>query len=612
MFGKKRYPLRKCRQILKWAAKAHAKRADELSTVECDRLEGLLRDLQDAILHKDRDSANELAGRVEDFLDTHYPKSKGMLAVELLVALAVALVVAIAIRQSCFEIMSIPTGSMRPTLKEQDLLIVSKTNFGINVPLQAQHLYFDPELVERTGIVVWSGHDVDLPDTDTRYFLVIPSKKAFVKRLIGKPGDSIYFYGGRLWGVDADGNDLSELREADAMAKLEHIPFQQFEGRPLGDRSQILLRHMNQAIGRVSPGGQEGMIYDGTRWIPDDPFAQLKSHDRIRSYSDFFGLRNFAMARLATPKEVEEAGAKTTPGARLYLQLAHHPNLNSPAPRYQQGRNGAIYPVLSPQVTVLPLLDHHIEALSRGLYTARFQVSDGLAKPYDGRSPGIPLPGVPNGWYEFYYGKPVNVGFRGHSSELAADHPFNTLSDELLVSLYNYGIGFAQYYTPFRYVYFRDGDLYTMGERIMAADDQVLLDFRAHEERRRLGGGYIPFTDYGPPLKDGKVDVDFIRTFGYTVPEDRYLVLGDNHAMSADSRFCGAIPEDNLMGAPSWIVLPHDERGHLPLQPGYPWWTLPRLIVWAVLLAAFLGWWLYHRMALKRPVSMKLQARRSV
>jgi len=106
-----------------------------------------------------------------------------------------ALLVAVLIRTMWFELYTIPTGSMRPTLKEQDFLVVSKTDYGINVPLQAAHFYFDPTLVQRGSIIVFNGENMDIEDADTTYFYLFPGKKQFVKRLIGKPGDSLYFYG---------------------------------------------------------------------------------------------------------------------------------------------------------------------------------------------------------------------------------------------------------------------------------------------------------------------------------------------------------------------------------------------------------------------------------
>ena len=83
--------------------------------------------------------------------------------------------------------------------------------------------------------------------------------------------------------------------------------------------------------------------------------------------------------------------------------------------------------------------------------------------------------------------------------------------------------------------------------------------------------------DNGPPLKDGKYDIEKIRTFGLKIPEKNYYVLGDNHAMSADSRAFGFLPEANLQGAPSLIIWPPGDRLGPPPQMPYRLFTLPRV-----------------------------------
>ena len=96
-------------------------------------------------------------------------------------------------------------------------------------------------------------------------------------------------------------------------------------------------------------------------------------------------------------------------------------------------------------------------------------------------------------------------------------------------------------------------------------------------------------------MKDGKLDLDLIRQNGLLVPEEMYLVLGDNHAMSADSRDFGFVPQSNLRGAPDMIFWPPGPRWGAPNQPAYPFFNGPRTVVWFLAGLAILGGTLYWR-----------------
>ena len=132
----------------------------------------------------------------------------------------------------------------------------------------------------------------------------------------------------------------------------------------------------------------------------------------------------------------------------------------------------------------------------------------------------------------------------------------------------------------------------------MRKDDPILVTYHAREQQKTE----IPFKDYGPPLKDGVLDKEFIRAFGMTIPDKQYLVLGDNHAMSADSRVFGFVPQDNLQGAPRLIIWPPGERWGHPAQKCYPTFNSPRLFIWGLALFISGIWYAYHRRSLRRSI----------
>jgi len=622
------YTLRKSRSILKWVYNCYRKKRKQLSPAQLETVEREMTSLDQAILNQEKESASQIASRLEQFAETHCKKTILGYAWELILALLFALIIATVVRQMWFELYEIPTGSMRPTFREQDHLTVTKTAFGINVPLETQHFYFDPELVQRTSVVIFSGDNLPLRDTNTTYFGIFPYTKRYIKRCLGKPGDSIYFYGGRLYGIDNHGNELVELRDSPWMHTLEYVPFLSFEGEMTSGSDQIVfLNQMHQHVGKLNftrQGEIEGEVFNGKEWVKDQPLAQTSPHNHIETYSDIFGIRNYAMARLLTKQELKQqiGNIEGISDGILYLQLHHTPSLNFPKPLIQREGAGYNIGILS-YSTVIPLQQRHLDALMDNLYTARFVVRDGRARRYlldDQRFyPGSPsFPGVPDGTYEFYFGKASSIHWGGISTAVSKDNPIYSKSPNNVQKLFNLGIEMNAAYSPrpnnqllfpHRYAYFRDGDLYLMGAPIIKKDDPTLIAFHRKEEERQAASTaknpYVAFKDYGPPLKDGKIDIDFIRTFGVTIPEKHYLVLGDNHAMSADSRVFGFVPQNNLQGAPYWIIWPPGDRLGPPPQKPYPFMNIPRAIIWAIGLTILLCWYAYHRRSMKKPIFIK-------
>lgn len=613
---------------MKWVYSWYRKKGSKLPVNQLDHLEASMAGLDQALLEKNREEASEKAQLLEKFAAANCKKSFLDYAWELFVALLLALVIATLVRQVWFELYEIPTGSMRPTFREQDHLTVSKTAFGINYPLETKHLYFDPDLVQRTGVLIFSGDGMAMSDVDTTYFGIFPYKKRFIKRAIAKPGDSVYFYGGKIYAVDKDGKDLPELRDAPWMKTLEHIPFISFMGSAaMANRNTAILKQMNLPAGRISDlgnGAMYGEVFDGKSWVKDEPQAQATPHTTIKTYSDLYGIRNFAEARLLTKEELKQqvADAADIPEGVLYLQLHHTPSLNYP-------KSLGTYAVPGFN-TIIPLQQKHLDTLMDNLYTARFVVSDGKARNYslnDNRNySSMPqMAGVPDGTYEFYFGKASKVNWGGIETAVPSDSPLYSHDPKNIQKLFNLGIQVStqleptpqnKTHFPSRYAYFRDGDLYLMGAPVLKKDDPVLIAFNESEQKKQAqataSAPYVAFKDYGPPVKDGKLDVDFIRTFGVKVPDQKYMVLGDNHAMSSDSRVFGFVPQNNIQGAPSLIIWPPGERLGAPAQKPYPFMTLPRAIIWSI--AGLIGaiWYILHRRSLKKPIFAKKVERRQI
>jgi len=630
-----KYSLRKSRRVLRSNFKLFERKRHRLTETEQKQFETDLRALDQALLNKEKEKASQLAQQIEAFVKERLPKSLFDHGRELLYALAFAIVVAFFIRQFWFELYEVPTGSMRPTILELDRMVVSKTTFGINWPFKMKPLLFTDDYIKRAGTIVFTVENMDVPDSNMLYFNLIPGKKRYVKRCVAKPGDTLYFYGGQIYALDKNDQPIEmqanpQLLKEMGIEKIDHVPYIALDGKGKVSKptsynvfGAVTLHQMNQPVGKLeikSKGQIEGRFFNGKEWVTDHVEALKAAHDQPMSYSDLWGIGNYAMARLLTKEQAQLFYSEVPEGedALLYLELRHTPNLTYPKPELRASEYGFIEPMITPFVALLPLKQSHLQTLQHNLYTARFFIKNGRAYRYHerGQRPqrmefDPKFPKVPNGCYEFYYGVGYRVHFGGIRTKLPADHPLYSSDPDVLRKLFNLGIGFNtvfepmapnQPFTPQRFAYFRDGNLYVMGAPLMKKNDPTLIRFVQNEMDKQKDSSrekpYIAFTDHGPPLKeDGTLDVSFIKAFGLKVPGDGVVALGDNYAMSADSRDFGFVPVENLRGAPSFTFWPPSSRiGSLP-QPSYPWFTLPNLIVWilAACVILFIILWLRHR-----------------
>lgn len=545
--------------------------------------EALLVKLDGAIEAKDIDNARLYTYEAQQFLTEHGRKTLFDHIKEFLFAIVFALVIAALVRQMWFELYEIPTGSMRPTFLEADRVLAFKDSYCINIPFKTDHFYFQPELVHRGSIVVITGDKLDLPDVDTTYFGLFPGKRRYVKRCIAKDGDTVYFYGGKVYGIDKEGKELNSLLTSEYFKELTHIPFITFEGKVKKEKGKdsFTIRQMNVPIAKVEilPNG-------GVR-------SEVISKQKHETFGDFWGIHNYAMCRLLSPDTLPlkayTLGYKRD-DAKLYMEIKHNPELASNRTRARSNQSA----LLETHTTWLALDDAHLESIKQALYTARFYVIKGAAFRYTPEGPDMQGQGVqlrrniPDGCYEFINGKAFEITFGSIQRELEPAHPLYPQGPELLKTLFNCGIEFSPItnigkengYFPARYAYFNNGVFCSLSKELFAKNDPLLEWFLQKElNRENQERGYKAFRDFGPPTKDGQIDVEFIRSYGFHVPENHYLLLGDNPAMSNDSRFFGPVPQENLQGSPSLIFWPPGPRLGRPPQPPLTFFCFSNIVV---------------------------------
>lgn len=111
--------------------------------------------------------------------------------VSFLKTLALLVVIAVLLRGTVVEAFKIPSGSMIPTLKIRDHILVSKFNYGFRLPFITETLvqYATPK---RGDVVVFTRPD----DENT---LEDDSKINIIKRVVGLPGDIVEVRGTQVY-----------------------------------------------------------------------------------------------------------------------------------------------------------------------------------------------------------------------------------------------------------------------------------------------------------------------------------------------------------------------------------------------------------------------------
>ena len=621
--GKRKGSLRKSKQVFHHTHSLYQKQGSSLSTSHREQVEKLLANLAEAIRVQDREQAHSLSQELEALSKQIFRKTIKHYFQEVLVAIVIAFAIAVVIRQSVFELYTIPTGSMRPNFREGDHLIVSKTTFGLNVPMTPAHIIMEPEFIHRGEVITFTTEDMDFPDQDAIYLGFIPYKKRLIKRCVGLPGDTIYFYGGRLYGIDRSGEEILAYRNDPWLQKLEYIPFNQFEGKLSSEvdkaTRQTFLNFslFNKVRGQIASNGSQwnGLVWNGESFSPEKLHSNSNTH-QISRYSDFAGISNFAMTRLFTKDELHLSEASpqvisSLKPAPLYLELSHHPRLDLSS-SFVDLLHGKMSH-LKTHTSILPMSESALNEVMNAMYTSRFTVKNGQAfrntQYSSSESSSVAMPGVPDGNYEFIDGIAYSVAWKGVTTPLDQDHPLYSHDPVNIQRLYNLGMemmnAFAiqakgQYPIPARYGYFRQGDFYLMNHKVLSQDDPKLQAFISNEltkeKRSSNKNHYTPFIDINNPMQEDTLNKELIRAKGLHIPEGHYLCLGDNHAGSGDCRTFGFVPEENLRGTPAFILWPTGSRWGLPAQNNLFEWSLSTLIVWGFLICVIsIGWYYQNR-----------------
>jgi signal peptidase I len=116
--------------------------------------------------------------------------------VELILTLAVAAGIAYLAQAFVVKPYVVPTASMVPTLEPNDRLIADRLTLDFRNPHRGEIVVFHPPLCQPGFNQPPDNNFCNTPDVDRR---VGPSGTAFVKRVIGLPGETLWSTHGKVW-----------------------------------------------------------------------------------------------------------------------------------------------------------------------------------------------------------------------------------------------------------------------------------------------------------------------------------------------------------------------------------------------------------------------------
>lgn len=608
-----RYTKKKAQILLHTSYSRFQRKRDSLSPETQKKGLELMRTLQDAIEADDKVARKSAQKVLQAYANQFLRRSVFTFLYEHTVSLILVILLALLIRPMVFELYDIPTGSMRPTLLEQDRVYVSKAAYGINIPLTPKQFYFDPDLLRRNDCVAFTGENLDIPNVDVMNFYIIPAKKQLVKRAVAGPGDTVYFYGGKIYGVDKDGQSISHLLN---FKNLTHIPFMTFEGKvetphapENGIFSPITLKQYNIPVATLTALSQD-FVTGKLLPIPGKSGKRTLAH-----YDDMWGMHNFGQTRLLTNKQYKSFSNDLQTQSAAFLEIRHHPSLKGSKVQYDA--YGRPRPVLHTETSYLPINETHLKTIFNHMTTERFTVKNEKLAPYSylGREAKYEryypkVSGMPDGTYEFQDGRLYKVGFSGFRSLITDGNPLLEFSVENTFLLYNLGENMFTPYMPHskedprsisRYAYYRFGSLYLLDHPVLDKKDKALINFVQREHiLEKTHNNYKGFYDQGEPSQED------IAKNGLYIPEGHYLALGDNYAGSADSREFGFLPQENIRGAPTLIFWPINSTwGRVPSPDGSTVFTFPHIFLWTIVLVGWFGYVIYARRMRSRHLTIE-------
>lgn len=189
-------------------------------------------ELERALSRGARKQASKASAALRKAVARHIPHSKLDVVLEYAYSLATAILIALVIRHLAVEPFKIPSGSMHPTLKIGDKILVNKFIFGLRIPFTGAR-FIPVSKPKRWDVIVFTTQGI--PDA-SQY------PKNFVKRVVGLPGETLEVRDGDIYKYIPDGNGGEK---AELVPKPEWLSDVRYTN--IDDRQRIRLQEWDYA-----------------------------------------------------------------------------------------------------------------------------------------------------------------------------------------------------------------------------------------------------------------------------------------------------------------------------------------------------------------------------
>ena len=182
--------------LLKEAKRLFKKKKRRLDEESRKIVEQMIADLEAELMTGGAEEIRRAKEKLYEAVTGYIPRTGFDVFKDYVRALLIALFIGLLVRQFVIEPFRIPTGSMIPTLKIGDKILVTKFTYGLNIPFTNVKI-FDFNKPDRWDVVVFTTSNIrDSSSID----------KNFVKRVVGLPGETIEIRDGEIYKYEYDEN----------------------------------------------------------------------------------------------------------------------------------------------------------------------------------------------------------------------------------------------------------------------------------------------------------------------------------------------------------------------------------------------------------------------